>query len=191
MNRVTVPCLIYYLFIAVFLINSPELLSAPKKTTNTVQPDIKRYMGVWYEIARMPNQFQQSTSHDAKADWELLSDGTITIVNSCLDKDNKIQKIEGVGKVPDPAQSCKLKVSFAPAWIRALGDWLSFSDYNILYVDPEYTYSVITSGNKHAWVISRKTTLSEENLDNAFKILSKQSFKRDSFLFTKHEPEAK
>ena len=43
--------------------------------------DLSRYVGVWYEIARLPNRFQTSCTGDVTATYTLLEDGTIEVKN--------------------------------------------------------------------------------------------------------------
>ena len=45
--------------------------------------DLQRYVGTWYEIARLPNWFQKQCTGDVTATYTLLNDGAIKVVNSC------------------------------------------------------------------------------------------------------------
>ncbi len=113
--------------------------------------EIERYMGRWYEIARYPNSFEQDCV-GVTADYTLLSDGRVEVLNTCRDADgNTVSTIEGFAEVADPETRAKLTVYFffpfgAPYWILELGD-----DYEYAVVgDPSRTF---------LWILSRTPTL--------------------------------
>ncbi len=54
---------------------------APLQTVSSV--DINRYMGTWYEIARMPNRFEKKCKDDVTAHYELNADGKVSVRNEC------------------------------------------------------------------------------------------------------------
>ena len=58
---------------AVLLVQS---LSAQKKSLKVVpQVDLERYAGKWFEIARLPNKFQDACASDVSALYKLRPDG--------------------------------------------------------------------------------------------------------------------
>jgi apolipoprotein D and lipocalin family protein len=57
----------------------------PSSTLETVSHvDLNRYMGVWYEIARYPNSFQEGCV-GSKATYALRDDGKVSVLNECYD----------------------------------------------------------------------------------------------------------
>src|SRR5690606_41809489 len=58
--------------------------------------DLDKYLGEWYEIARMPAPFEKNC-YAAKAEYSKNADGTIKVVNSChkhsIDGPVKVSKI--------------------------------------------------------------------------------------------------
>ncbi len=44
--------------------------------------DLSRYMGVWYEIARLPTRFEKGCQH-VTAEYTMRPDGKVAVVNSC------------------------------------------------------------------------------------------------------------
>ena len=93
-------------------------------TTTVANLDLQKYMGRWYEIARLDNSFERGMT-DVVAEYTLLDDGTIRIVNSGM-KDGKYHQSEGRGKVT--SQTGRLRVSFFMFF---------YSDYNILAMSPD------------------------------------------------------
>ncbi|MEJ2548115.1 MAG: lipocalin family protein, partial [Gemmatimonadota bacterium] len=93
--------------------------------------DLERYAGSWYEIARIPNRFQDDCVGAATATYELRDDGRIDVINRCLDEDGKVDDIEGIARL-DKKGGARLEVSFfsifgwrplwADYWILDLGE---------------------------------------------------------------------
>jgi apolipoprotein D and lipocalin family protein len=109
--------------------------------------DLSRYVGRWYEIARYPNRFEKNCVADVTADYSLRSDGKITVVNSCLERDGKLNQSKGTAKVVDPATNAKLKVTFF---------WPFYGDYWIIGLDPEYRFAVVSEPDRrYLWILSR------------------------------------
>jgi len=120
--------------------------------------DLARYVGTWYEQARLPNRFQQICAGDVQADYTLEAGGTIRVVNRCRTRDGQFTVAEGEARLsaaaspPDPA---RLQVRFAPAWLS----WLPmvWGDYWIVKLEGDYQYSLVgTPDRKYLWVLSRE-----------------------------------
>ena len=71
--------------------------TTPLVTVESV--DLDRYMGTWYEIARLPNKFQKICEGEVTATYKLQKDGTILVVNRCLDLEGQFTEAEGVAKL--------------------------------------------------------------------------------------------
>jgi apolipoprotein D and lipocalin family protein len=57
--------------------------------------DLDRYAGLWYEIARLPNRFQDDCACCVTATYTLREDGRLTVVNACRTADGKAKSAEG------------------------------------------------------------------------------------------------
>ena len=68
---------------AVFSVSLMALASSPSVEPQPVQSiDVEQYVGLWYEIAKLPTNNQPDCG-DVTAEYELLSDGQVGVVNSC------------------------------------------------------------------------------------------------------------
>ena len=118
----------------------------------------ERYMGTWYEIARLPQYFERDMD-EVKAEYTLNADGTVKVVNSGV-KDGKPKSITGKAKLKHPdakPQTGELRVSFF---------WPFYSDYRVIELAPDYSYAVVTGGSRdYLWVLARKPTMAKEQLD--------------------------
>jgi apolipoprotein D and lipocalin family protein len=145
--------------------------------------DITRYMGKWYEIAKIPNRFQKKCAGGTIAEYKLMADGTVLVVNSCLDPKGKRMVAKGIAKVTDPGTHAKLKVSF----VRFLGMNFFWGDYWIVGLDREYQYAVVgVPGRKYGWILSRKPELSNEEWIAVKDILRSQGYNLRDFERTLH-----
>ena len=101
--------------------------------------DLDRYVGLWHEIARIPNRFQKQCARGTTAEYTLRGDGRIRVVNRCVKGDGGTDEAEGVAKVVAGANNSKLKVSF----VSFLG-WRPFwGDYWVIGLDEDYQWAVI------------------------------------------------
>lgn len=123
--------------------------------------DLSRYIGRWYEIALIPVWFQKNCAGGTTAEYTLLKDGKIGVVNRCCTKDGKVKEAKGRAWVVDKKTPAKLKVSF----FSLFGFWLFAGHYWIIDLDPDYQYAVIGHPSRDlGWILSRTPKLSEEVL---------------------------
>jgi apolipoprotein D and lipocalin family protein len=142
-----------------------------RKSTKYILPmcniDLKRYLGTWYEIARLPNSFEKGLEN-ITATYILRSDGKIEVINSGI-KNGEKKIAKGVAWIPDKNYTGQLLVSFF---------WIFKSQYNIIMIDEtDYSYSVVTSNtNNSLWILSRVPKINNELYDNLIKFVSSKGF---------------
>jgi apolipoprotein D and lipocalin family protein len=126
---------------------------APPPTQDWV--DLARYAGRWYEIARLPNRYQDQCAGDVAATYALRPDGAVTVVNECRGRDGQTKSVQGVARrAGKESPASRLKVRFAPAWLS----WLPFvwGDYWILELDRDYRHAIVGDpSRKYLWILSR------------------------------------
>jgi apolipoprotein D and lipocalin family protein len=140
--------------------------------------DLNRYLGLWYEISRIPNRFQDQCAADTTAHYGPRDDGRIDVVNTCTTVSGKVAKAEGIARIVDRETNAQLEVSF----VELFGWRLFWGDYWILGLDADYSYAVIGSPNrKYGWILSRTRTLPPEKLRRARDILRANGYEPDDF----------
>ena len=178
---------IYSIIIALSFVMSVQLKAQDKKKTEPTvvnSVDLKRYVGVWYEIAKIPNSFQKKCARNTTATYQLRSDGKIDVINRCVEADGSVNEAKGIAKVVDTTSNAKLKVSF----VRILGISLFWGDYWIIGLDKDYKYAVVgTPSRKYGWILSRTPKLSNEEMQKIFSILKKQGYNPNDFEMTEQE----
>jgi apolipoprotein D and lipocalin family protein len=117
--------------------------------------DLNRYQGVWYEIARYPNRFQNKCAGDVTATYELRPDGRIRVINRCKTSDGAVSVVEGVARLADSGgPASKLKVRFAPSWLSFLP--AVWGDYWIIELAPDYSFAVVGHPKReYLWILAR------------------------------------
>lgn len=109
--------------------------------------DLSRYMGRWYEIATILQDFQRGCTAST-ADYSLRDDGKVDVLNQCrLGYPTGPLKSARAVAFPADATNGRLKVRFPG---RPLGD------YWILELGRNYEYAVVGTPDRGAlWVLSR------------------------------------
>ena len=166
------------LFLSTTLSIGQEMQNEPK-TVKYV--DLKKYAGLWYEIAKIPNRFQKHCKRGTTAKYDLRDDGKIVVLNSCIDEDGERDDAEGIARLVDASSNAKLEVSF----VSILGINLFWGDYWIIGLGNDYEYVVVgTPTRKYGWILSRTPKLSDEKLKEIFKILKSQGYDPNKFEMT-------
>jgi len=168
------------------LIASDEAIPPPETVAGV---DLNRYVGVWYEIARIPNRFQKRCACDTTAAYSLAKNGDIVVVNRCRDRNGKPVMAKGIAKVTDPGTNARLKVSF----VKLLGVNLFWGDYWIIGLDREYRYAVVGSRKrKYGWILARETRIDPAQREEIFHLLQEKGYDPERFEFScqSHSPAA-
>jgi apolipoprotein D and lipocalin family protein len=121
--------------------------------------DLERYLGTWFEVARLPNRYQDDCVSGTTATYYRDEDGEIVVRNACTTADGERISVDGVGREV-VAGSGNLQVRFAPRWLAWLPVW---ADYWVLDLDPEYRWAVVGGPTrKFLWVLARDPQLEPE-----------------------------
>ena len=141
----------------------------------------ERYMGTWYEIARLPQYFERDLD-EVKAQYTLNDDGTIKVVNSGV-KDGEPTSVTGTAKLKHPdakPQTGELRVSFF---------WPFYSDYRVIELAPDYSYALVTGGSRdYLWVLARKPTMDKAQLDGILSRAKALGFELDELEYPAPAP---
>ena len=113
-----------------------------------------RYLGKWYEIARLDHSFERGLS-DVTANYSMRDDGGIEVVNQGFSiTKNKSNTAEGKAYFVDDRTIGHLKVSFFGPF---------YGSYVVFELDPvDYQHAYVGSYNKnYLWLLSRTSTVTE------------------------------
>jgi apolipoprotein D and lipocalin family protein len=116
--------------------------------------DIQKYLGTWYEIARLPTSFEKDLEK-VTATYALHEDGSISVLNKGFDsKKGEWRSANGKAQFKDSTAGASLKVSFF---------WIFYADYKVIELDTRnYSYAMVTSSSKeYLWILSRTPRLDD------------------------------
>jgi apolipoprotein D and lipocalin family protein len=154
---------------------------APPKTVAAV--DLQRYVGLWYEIGKIPNRFQKQCVRGTTAEYTLRADGAVDVVNRCTREDGGTDEARGLAKVVDRESNSKLEVSF----VRFLGIRLFWGDYWILGLGDDYEYAIVGSPDRrYGWILCRAPRMEPDMLERVHTTLREQGFDPARFEMTSH-----
>lgn len=152
--------------------------SIPKGAV-AVSPFIKdKYLGKWYEIARMDFRFERNLNN-VTATYSVNSDGTIKVDNRGYDYiTGEWKQAIGKAKFTGDPNEAKLKVSFFGPF---------YSGYNVIALDNNYKYALVSGKNlKYLWILSRETTIPEEIKQSYLKTAKELGYDVSVLVWTKH-----
>ncbi|HCM39152.1 MAG: hypothetical protein A2070_00865 [Bdellovibrionales bacterium GWC1_52_8] len=156
---------------------SPAWASQSEVTLLRTVPsvDLSRYVGTWYEIARLPNRFQKDCAQST-AKYSLREEGKIDVLNSCRKlSDGSLKEAHGLAEVVDRDTNSKLRVIFTPGLIRWLG--IGWGNYWIIELEPEYKYVVVSEpGREYLWILSRTPVMEKSVYEGILERLKANGF---------------
>jgi apolipoprotein D and lipocalin family protein len=154
-------------------------VSIPKGAIAVKPFDKTRYLGTWYEIARMDFKFEKNLS-DVSATYSLEPDGKIRVDNKGYDYVKKEWK-ESFGKaklLKDPDEG-RLKVSFFGPF---------YAGYNVIAINADYRYALVAGNNlNYLWILSREKTIPAEVKTAYLKKARDLGYNVHELIWTKHK----
>lgn len=128
--------------------------TTPPKNVEVIEGfDAERYLGRWYEIARLNHPFERGLNQ-VTATYSPRDDGGLKVVNRGFNP-KKQQWKESVGKAffTGDRQRAALKVSFFGPF---------YGGYNVIALDENYQHALVCGPNRdYLWILSRTPTLDE------------------------------
>jgi apolipoprotein D and lipocalin family protein len=140
--------------------------------------ELNRYLGDWYEIARLDHSFERGLEA-VKAEYSLRDDGGIRVINSGRDSKSQVaQQAEGRAYFVEEPNRGHLKVSFFGPF---------FGSYVIFELDENYQYAFIAGNNRdYLWLLARTPEVSEELIDQFISRASLLGFDTSQLIFVTH-----
>jgi len=150
------------------------------KGAKAIKPFKKdKYLGTWYEIARMDFKFEKDLNN-VTATYSLNEDGSIKVDNKGYDFVKKKWK-ESIGKAKfvNESDEARLKVSFFGPF---------YAGYNVIELDEDYKYALVVGNDlNYVWILSRSKTIPETIKAKYLKKAADLGYKTDELVWTKHD----
>lgn len=142
---------------------------------------VDKYMGKWFEIARLPAYFEKRCVAPITIEYTHKGD-EIQITNSCATLSGDLYTRDGIAYLSESNLNGdgRLVVTSFPAWLR----WthLGLSDYWVIYADASYTM-VASPDKKYLWIFSREETPALEDIQRLISLAEKQGFDISKLIF--------
>ena len=137
-----------------------------------------RYLGVWYEIARLDHSFERGMTR-VRAEYILRKDGGIDVINSGFDPEKKVwKKATGKGYFVGSPDIGQLKVSFFGPFYGA---------YNVIDLDRNYTYAIVCGNTRnYLWILARTPNLEEPVRAALIEKAKNLGFETDKLIIVQH-----
>jgi apolipoprotein D and lipocalin family protein len=151
----------------------------PEGITPVKNFEVQRYLGEWYEIARLEHSFEKGLC-GITANYSLRDDGGIKVLNRGYDPQKREwRKAEGRAYFMKSPEIGYLKVSFFGPF---------YGSYVIFGMDEAgYQYSFVTGADKsYLWLLARTPHVDDEVLGRFVKITDMLGFDTDKLVYVEH-----
>ena len=142
--------------------------------------DVNRYMGKWYEIARLDHRFERGLSR-VSAEYALADDGSVTVINKGYDaQKDQWKEIRGRALFVGGDTVGQLKVSFFGPF---------YGGYNVIVLDKEqYQYALVCGPDRsYLWILARTPSLPESILKEMLTSAKDMGFDTAQLIFVAHD----
>ncbi|HEX6240226.1 MAG TPA: lipocalin family protein [Polyangiales bacterium] len=171
----------------------------------------EKYLGVWYEIGRTPNDFEDNLPNiagerhgpclDATATYKWLGDGRVAVHNVCTRAaiaNPALQtrdEVSGVARIEQGSENRKLKVAFGSKAARFLQRMFTGggADYWVYGVGPEqdgqYSWALV-SGKKrdNIFILARTRELDAQQMADILALARSERLPTDRLIYTQRVP---
>ncbi|QTR49138.1 lipocalin family protein [Candidatus Thiothrix anitrata] len=157
------------------------LLSAcvgiPDGITPVAGFQVERYLGKWYEVARLDHSFERGLEQ-VTAEYSTREDGDIRVINRGYNTSKqKWEEAEGRAKFVGSKDVGQLKVSFFGPF---------YGGYNIVELDSNYQYVMIVGNDRdYLWILSRTPKLDAAVQQRLVEKAKSLGFATDKLIFVK------
>ena len=142
--------------------------------------DAERYLGRWYEIARLDHSFERGLDN-ISATYTPRDDGGIDVLNRGYDRaDGEWREASGRARFVGPRDVAMLEVSFFGPF---------YGGYNVVALDPDYQLSLVAGPTrKYLWILARRPDPPREAVDRLVQRAGELGFDTNALIWVRHDP---
>jgi apolipoprotein D and lipocalin family protein len=143
--------------------------------------ELNRYLGTWYEIARLDHRFERGLTH-ITAEYSMRSDGGVQVINKGFNVDaTEWDEATGKAYFTGDANVGQLKVSFFGPF---------YGGYNVIELDKvDYQYSLVAGPDRdYLWLLSRTPSLDPATVKKLVSKAADLGFATDDLIFVDQSP---
>ncbi|MGD2137640.1 MAG: lipocalin family protein [Gammaproteobacteria bacterium] len=149
------------------MLNACSTTSTPLRTVDAV--DLPRFMGDWYVIASIPT-FIERDAYNAVESYELVDARRVatTFRFNQGSLDGPVRIYRPTGFVGDDPSNAVWGMQFI---------WPIKADYRVMYLDADYTQTVIGRNKRdYVWIMARTPTIAEEDYEEILRLIAQQGY---------------
>ncbi|MBT28401.1 MAG: hypothetical protein CMO01_01990 [Thalassobius sp.] len=141
--------------------------------------EVNKYLGKWYEIARMDFKFERNLNNTT-AEYSFNEDSTIKVINRGYNYvEEEWDEAIGKAKFSDDADIAALKVSFFGPF---------YAPYNVIALDKEYKYALVAGKNlDYLWILSREKTIPDQIKEKYLNKAKEIGYNIDELVWVEHD----
>jgi len=151
-------------------------LGMPQSVRPTTDFELNRYLGKWYEIARLDHSFERGLSQ-VTAEYALRNDGSVLVINRGFsESENKWKEVKGKAYFMSKESEGYLKVSFFGPF---------YGSYVVFELDHEnYQYAFVSGPTtKYLWLLARTPSVKPEVIKKFVEMSKTRGFKVEELIF--------
>ncbi len=143
--------------------------------------ELDRYLGTWYEIARLDHRFERGLSN-VSAHYSMRDDGGVAVSNrGYRDAKGEWDEAEGKAYFVDEPNVGRLKVSFFGPF---------YGGYNVFVLDDDYQYAMVVGPDRdYLWILSRTPIIDDSLRDDLILEAVDAGFDIEELIFVVHDRE--
>jgi len=154
-------------------------VGVPDGVTPVENFELARYLGTWYEIARLDHSFERGLSR-VTAEYSLREDGGVRVVNrGYSEKEREWKEAEGKAYFVDRADQGHFKVSFFGPF---------YGSYIVFELDRDsYQYALVSGPDKsYFWILARRPEMDKELKERLVAKAAARGFDMSGLIFVRH-----
>ena len=166
--------------LSVLLLILTACTGKPEGVVAVKEFELDRYLGQWYEIARLDHSFERGLNN-ITAEYSLRDDGGVKVINSGFSKeDGEWQQAEGKAFFVDETDKGHLKVSFFGPF---------YGSYIIFELDREnYQYAFVSGPNtSYLWLLARTPQVDEKVTEQFIRRSQQLGFDTSKLIYVEHD----
>ncbi|WP_433726673.1 lipocalin family protein [Nocardia sp. CA-129566] len=142
-------------------VSTSGVATASPDPTPVPQLDLGRYLGIWHQLAAVPQVFNLACARDTVAEYHLDERGDVAVHNSCVTWNGGLNEIHGTATVNDRQTGAQLHVGFpaVPGQDQRYGP----TNYIVTALGPDYSWALVTDPTRASgFVLSREVAFDPE-----------------------------
>lgn len=158
----------------------PLFASAPAPVPHV---DPARFSGLWYEIARTYNSFEENCVA-ASIEYKLVSEDSYKVFNRCFEHEVGGDLIEYSGVAEPAAGNSMSRIDMTYYWIFT-------REYRVVFLAPDYSLAVVCdAAMEQVWIMYRKPEIAQEKLDTILALLD-DHMDLERLIWTPQDPQGR